>query len=150
MSQPHPERLRAIKTLPQLATYLREELDWPIESDDSEDITFDYDPADLGLDKDSAVRIREIKQLRPLTSSQPWGIFFISFEKKRLPVVVMRRILSALVLRKRTNKSERPAWRCQPSMNPVRRSFSSASVPRGRAGSAKRMMSGPMKLSAFA
>ena len=63
--------LRSIKTLPQLATYLRDELDWPIESDDTDDITFDYDPADLGLDKASAVRIKEIKQLRPLTGTQP-------------------------------------------------------------------------------
>lgn len=111
MSQPNLEHLRSIKSLPQLAAYLRDELDWPIESDDTDDITFDYDPADLGLDKASAVRIREIKQLRPLASSQPWGIFFISFEKKKLPVVVMRRILSALVLKKRTSKSERPAWK---------------------------------------
>lgn len=117
---PHPDiaRLRGIKTLPQLAAYLRNELDWPIDSDDVEDITFDYKAAELGLDDSTAVRIREIKQLRPLTGNQPWGIFFISFEKKRLPVVVMRRILRALVLRKReaankANKADRQAW--QPS-----------------------------------
>jgi len=72
---PSLERLRAIKNLPELATYLRDELDWPIESEDTEEITFDYDPADLGLDKETAVRIREIKQLRPLTGNQPWVSF---------------------------------------------------------------------------
>jgi hypothetical protein len=109
------ERLRGIKTLPQLASYLRDELDWPIESGDVEDITFEYVPAELGLDENTAVRIKEIKQLRPLTGNQPWGIFFINFEKKRLPVVVMRRILRALVLKKRdsANKADRQAW--QPS-----------------------------------
>ena len=109
------DRLRGIKTLPQLATYLRDELDWPIESEDIENISFDYTASELGLDEKTAVRIKEIKQLRPLTGSQPWGIFFINFEKKRLPVVVMRRILRALVLKKRAsaNKAERQAW--QPS-----------------------------------
>jgi hypothetical protein len=37
--------------------------------------------------------VREIKQIRPLASGQPWGIFWIEFENKRLPVVVMRHIL---------------------------------------------------------
>src|SRR5207244_3747465 len=54
----------------------------------------------------------EIKQLRPLTGNQPWGIFFVNFEKKRLPVMVMRRILRSLVFKKRTSsaKSDRQAW----------------------------------------
>lgn len=106
---PAIERLRGIKTLPQLLRYLRDELDWPIESEDADDVTFDYEASELGLDKDSAVRIKEIKQLRPLSGSQPWGIFFVNFEKKRLPVMVMRRILRSLVFKKRT-KSDRQAW----------------------------------------
>jgi hypothetical protein len=112
MSTPNIERLQSIKTLASLVTYLHDELDWPIEAGDVEDITFDYSPSELGIDEKSAVRIKEIKQLRPLTGNQPWGIFFVNFEKKRLPVVVMRLILRALVFKKRTsaNKSERQAW----------------------------------------
>jgi hypothetical protein len=112
MSPANLDRLRSIKTLPQLVAYLRDVLDWPIESDDTADITFDYTAAELGLDEKAAVRIKEIKQLRPLASGQPWGIFFINFEKKRLPVVAMRRILRALALRKResSNKAEAKAW----------------------------------------
>jgi hypothetical protein len=112
MSPANIDRLRSIKTLPQLVAYLRDVLDWPIESDDTEAITFDYTAAELGLDEKAAVQIKEIKQLRPLASGQPWGIFFINFEKKRLPVVAMRRILRALAMRKResANKSERQAW----------------------------------------
>ncbi len=107
-----PERLRAIKTLPQLLVYLRNELDWPIENEDVEDLTFDYQPGELGLDAATAVKIKEIKQLRPLTGQQPWGIFWVNFEKKRLPVVIMRRILRALVLKQRVaaNAAERKAW----------------------------------------
>jgi hypothetical protein len=45
-----------------------------------------------------AAKVRAIYQLRPLSSGQPWGIFFIEFEKKTLPMVVLRRILSHLVI----------------------------------------------------
>ena len=112
MATPAIERLREIKTLPQLVAYLRDELDWPISSNNTEDITFDYEASELGLDKETAVKIKEIKQLRPLTGNQPWGIFFVNFEKKRLPVMVMRRILRSLVFKKRTSpgKSDRQAW----------------------------------------
>lgn len=108
----HTERLRQIKTFPQLVKYLREELDWEIESDDFEELTFDYKPEELGLDPMQAAKVKQIKQLRPLVTNQPWGIFFVSFEPKRLPLVVLRRILNAMVVRKRAsaNKSERPAW----------------------------------------
>jgi hypothetical protein len=111
MSQPNLDRLRSIKTLPSLVAYLRDELDWPLESDDIEDISFDYTSAELGLAA-AAVRIKEIKQLRPLHGNQPWGIFWVNFEKKQLPVVVMRLILRALVLKKRaaSGQAERQAW----------------------------------------
>ena len=43
---------------------------------------------------------------------QPWGIFFVKFEPKRLPVVALRRILGQVALKKRAsaNRSERRAW----------------------------------------
>ena len=87
------ERLRSIKSFPSLVKYLRDELDWPVESEDVEDLSFDYQPEELGLDAKTAVKIKEIKQLRPFVSGQPWGIFFIGFEPKRLPIVALRRIL---------------------------------------------------------
>ncbi len=112
MSTVDVERLRSIKTFPSLVKYLRDELDWPIESDDFDELTFDYEAEELGLDSKTAVKIKEIKQLRPLASNQPWGIFFVNFEPKRLPVVVLRRILRSLVLKKRqsANKPQQAAW----------------------------------------
>jgi hypothetical protein len=106
------ERLRSIKTFPSLVKYLRDELDWPIESDDFEDLTFDYEPEELGIDVKTAAKIEAIKQLRPLVTNQPWGIFFIKFEPKRLPVVALRKILSQLVIKKRASsrKADQPAW----------------------------------------
>jgi len=106
------ERLRSIKSFPSLVKYLRDELEWPIDSDDFDELTFDYEPEELGLDAKTAVKIKDIKQLRPLASNQPWGIFFVNFEPKRLPVVVLRRILRSLVLKKRqsANKPQQAAW----------------------------------------
>src|SRR5438552_2010165 len=112
MSSAVVERLRAVKTFPSLVKYLRDELDWPIESDNFDELTFDYQPEELGLDSATAVKIKEIKQLRPLSANQPWGIFFINFEPKQLPVVVLRRILRALVIKKRqsASKSHQATW----------------------------------------
>ena len=104
--------LAEIRTFPQLIKYLREELDWPIASESFEELTFEYTPEELGIDSASAAKIQEIKRLRPLPAHQPWGIFFVKFEPKKLPVVALRRILSRVALKKRTsaNSSDRAAW----------------------------------------
>src|SRR4051812_32114760 len=106
------EQLRSIRSFPSLVKYLRDELGWPIESDDVEDLTFEYEPEELGLDKQTAVKIKEIKQLRPLADNQPWGIFYINFEPKRLPIVALRRILRSLVIKKRAsaNRAQQRMW----------------------------------------
>ena len=106
------DRLRSIKTLPSLVAYLRDELDWPIDADAIEDVTFDYDPTELGFLAATAVHIKEVKQLRPLHANQPWGVFWINFEKKRLPVVMLRRALGHLAVKKRAsaNKAMQRAW----------------------------------------
>ena len=109
---PEIERIKSIKSFPSLIKYLREELDWQIEDEDIEDLTFDYEPEELGLDKATAVKIKEIKQLRPMVSNQPWGIFYLSFEPKKLPIVALRRILRSLVIKKResANRSQMATW----------------------------------------
>ena len=112
MPTDHRERLARIRRFDQLIAYLRDELGWPIDSDDFEELTFEYTPEELGIDAKNAAKIQEIKRLRPLVPGQPWGIFFIKFEPKRLPVVALRRILGQVALKKRAsaNKSERQAW----------------------------------------
>lgn len=106
------EQLKSIKSFPSLVKYLRDELDWPIESDDVEELTFEYEPEELGLDKQTAVKVREIKQLRPLADNQPWGIFYINFEPKHLPIVALRRILRSLVVKKRASgdRAQQRVW----------------------------------------
>lgn len=109
---PYADQLRQIKRLDQLVAYLRDELGWPIGSDSVEEITYDYSLDELGLDAEHAAKIKEIKQLRPLAGGQPWGIFWVNFEKKRLPVVVLRRILANLVIKSRAGaqSADRPRW----------------------------------------
>ena len=106
------KRLARIRRFDQLVAYLRDGLGWPIDSDDFEELTFEYTPEELGIDAKNAAKIQEIKRLRPLVPGQPWGIFFVKFEPKRLPVVALRRILGQVALKKRAsaNKSERQAW----------------------------------------
>ncbi len=104
-----------IKNFDQLFPFLRNELDWPIEEDDFEidDLTFEYDAAkDLGLKDNDIDHIREIRQLRPLETDQPWGIFFVNFEDRKIPVGVLKRILGGLTLKKRqsNNKAEQKGW----------------------------------------
>lgn len=108
----HRERLRRIRRFDQLVRYLRDDLGWPIESDDFEDLTFDYTPEELGIDAKNAAKVQEIKRLRPLAPGQPWGVFFVKFAPKRLPVVALRRILRQVALKGRpsANTHERQAW----------------------------------------
>jgi len=94
-------RIKEIRSFPSMLKYLREELNWPIESTDVEELTFDYTPDELGFDKKMAVKVRSIKQLRPLVKDQPWGVFYVEFEPKRLPVGALRRLLRSLVIKKR-------------------------------------------------
>jgi predicted helicase len=105
--------LAGIRSRTQLVTYLRDQMGWPIEQDSFEDdLFFDFTPEELGIDPKTAAKIQEIKRLRPLSPNQPWGIFFIKFEPKKLPVAVLRRILGRVTLRKRAsaNSAERLAW----------------------------------------
>ena len=102
--------IQSIHDFPSLIRYLRKELGWPVDEEQVDDLTFEYTAAELGINERLAVKIREIKQLRPLTGNQPWGVFWIQFEQKRLPVVVMRRILSALVKKQRGGPAHHAVW----------------------------------------
>ena len=104
-------KLRTLTGFPGLVAYLRDELDWPIEVEDADEVAFDYDAAELGINPKYAVKIESIKQVRPLVDNQPWGIFYVEFESKRLPVVVLRRILRTLVPKSRRRDPDRPVWR---------------------------------------
>ena len=110
-----PANLRDIRAFPDLVRYLEDELDWPLREYGFDELTFEFTPAELGLKEEDAAPIKAIHQLRPLAAGQPWGIFFVEFENKKLPVVVLRRILSHLVIKKRAsaNKAKAPTWHAE-------------------------------------
>jgi hypothetical protein len=105
--------LRSIRTFKELTRYLEDELDWPLGEYEFEELTFTYEPSELGLKAEDAVKVKTIRQLRPFRTNQPWGIFFVEFEKKNLPIVVLRRILRHLVLKKRASANAADAKRWQ-------------------------------------
>lgn len=109
---PELQRLQEIKTLPSLLKYLKDDLNWPIGSEEVEDVTFNYDPAELGFDTLSTAKIEEVRQIRPLETNQAWGIFWVKFSKKKLPVQMLRRALANLVVKKRASgrNAEKAAW----------------------------------------
>ena len=112
MSSSAANKFRSIKDFPALVKYLGDELDWPIETDDFEEMTFEYSSAELGLDEQTAPKFVEIRRLRPLDKDQPWGIFFIRFDERKLPVVALRRLLGRLVRNKRSSSisGDRSSW----------------------------------------
>jgi hypothetical protein len=106
-----PGELREVRTLQQVVDFLSDELDWPLSSADLEDIVFEYTPEELGIPKDQVTKLISLRQMRPLVTNQPWGIFFIEFSGPKLPVTVLSRLLSALVTKKRAaGDGSRKTW----------------------------------------
>ena len=94
------QELRKVNDIESLMTYFSETLGWAIALDDYydiDDITYDFEAADLGLKEEAFAKIISLKQLRPLVDEQQWGIFFVEFESTRFEVSALRKILSGLV-----------------------------------------------------
>ncbi|MDA8732659.1 hypothetical protein N9M28_05010 [Luminiphilus sp.] len=106
------QKLQAIESFEGLVEYLGDELDWPVADLDFEDLIFQYTPEEIGLDEKSAAVVTDIKRLRPLDDDQPWGIFFLELEPKKLPVVALRRLLHKMTLKQRatSNAATQTAW----------------------------------------
>ncbi len=115
----HDESLRSIRTFAEVCDYFVDELGWPLDSsllDDAgrlEDITFDWEPSDLGIAPDRFKDLRRFQQMRPLTAGQPWGVFFLEFGGPRLPRTQIRRLLQGLVSRKHAPSLGHPTWRLE-------------------------------------
>jgi len=107
---PLADRLRQVHTIPALVQYLHDELGWPVNVEDWEDNLFDWQPDELNLKAEHEVKVKSIKQLRPLVSGQPWGIFFVEFNKGRLPITALRRVLNGLVPKGRATGGGHQTW----------------------------------------
>ena len=113
MAQTDHDRLRQVKTFPALVKYLQEELDWPIEADSFDDMTFEWTGEELRLSEDSQRQLDggSVRQLRSMRhQDQTWGIFFALFNQPRVYATALRSILRGLVPSGRRD-ARLPAWK---------------------------------------
>ena len=102
---------RKVHDLDSLVDFLRADLGWPIGVKDLEDATFDWEPEELGIARERVPHFRRLRELRPLTTRQPWGVFFIEFDGPRLPITPLKRLLRSLVTKKRSvGDGNRRTW----------------------------------------
>ena len=100
--------MRGIRTFAQVFQYLVDDQGWPLDladrlnDDDLTEVTYDWDPAELGIPAEQLKDLSRLQQMRPLTANQPWGVFFLEFRGPRLRYGPIRRLLRALVAKKRT------------------------------------------------
>ena len=111
------DRLRTVRTADGLLRYFIDELDWPLddeamlEDEDVDDLTFDWDLEELGVPRRTSARIERVRQVRPFTADQPWGIFFVDLAGERLLITRLRGILNALIRRRRAaGDIDRRSW----------------------------------------
>jgi hypothetical protein len=106
-------KLQQVKNFDKLLKYLESELGWPVEGREIDDIAFPFDlEADLGLDKNEVAKVRHVYRLKKMHKKQPFGIFFVDFEGKKMPVSVLKRILRNLALKRKANAkaADQLAW----------------------------------------
>ncbi|MBR5683232.1 MAG: N-6 DNA methylase [Ruminococcus sp.] len=104
--------IKNIKSIDDLIIYFTEELNWNIDLDDFDeidDITYDFDAADIGLKEEAFAKISSLRQLQPLCDEQKWGIFCVEFDSNKFEVSALRKILSGLIP-KRRNAAEHAVW----------------------------------------
>ena len=104
----HAETMRGIRTFAQVFQYLVDDQEWPVDladrlaEDDLTALTYDWDPDELGIPAEQLKDLKRLQQMRPLTANQPWGVFFLEFSGSRLRYGPVRRLLRALVTKKRS------------------------------------------------
>lgn len=106
--------IREVKNITDLIGYFSTNLGWDIDIDDFddiEDISYDFDAADIGLKEESFAKISSLRQLQNMVDGQQWGIFCIEFDSNKFEPSALKKILSGLIPRKR-NSADHAVW-CQ-------------------------------------
>jgi len=87
-----------------LILFLAEDCGWPLDEDQIDRSAWPVNNAALGLNDEVAVDSVEIYELRPLTTNQPWGVFFLAVKgTSKLSVTLLRKLLRGLVKKKRAS-----------------------------------------------
>jgi hypothetical protein len=106
------EAVRSVKDLDSLLALLRDELGWRLpDPPDWSELTFEWHAHELRVSESAAQRLKDGKvyQLRPLLAQQPWGIFFVIFDRPRISITTLRQTLRGLVSQRR-QASHLPSW----------------------------------------
>jgi hypothetical protein len=87
-----------------LIEFLAEDCGWPLEEEQIDRSAWPVNNAELGLNDEVAVDSVEIYELRPLTTHQPWGVFFVAVKgTSNLSMSLLRKLLRGLVKKKRAS-----------------------------------------------
>lgn len=97
-----------------LIDFLRDGLSWPLPEVahlQSDDVLIDWKPEELHLDPTKVAKLIDITQLPPLTANQSFGVFFLNFDGRNLPITAVRRLVHRLVSNKRgRGAGTHPTW----------------------------------------
>ena len=87
-----------------LIQFLAEDCGWPLDEIQIDRSAWPVNNSELGLNDSVSVDSVEIYELRPLTTNQPWGVFFVVLKgTHNLSMQLLRRILRGLVRKKRAS-----------------------------------------------
>jgi hypothetical protein len=104
--------VQGVRDFPSLLKLLGDELKWPIPDEPTvEDVTFDWNPGELRIQDSQAQRLKSgvVRQLRPLVSNQPFGIFHIEFTDAQVYRTALRHVVRGLVPTRRRDPALQ-AW----------------------------------------
>jgi len=102
--------LARISTLDELMDFLSNELKWPIDIEDRDRATYNFSPEELNVSKEVAEKLNSIRQLKPSSQGQPWGIFLIDLVGEKLSKKAINNLLDRLTAGSR-KRGATGAWK---------------------------------------
>ncbi len=106
------QAVRDTDSLESLLALLHDELGWPLPDQPQwDELTFEWQANELRVSESAAQRLKDgrVYQLRAFGEQQPWGIFFVIFDRPRISITTLRQILRGLVSTQR-QRSHLPTW----------------------------------------
>ena len=97
--------LNAARSVDGLLTLLVDGLGWPLPSHLDTIPLVHWAPEELHLKSQELGTLTSIQQVPKLTSSQPFGVFVLTFKGGRLPIGALRRVVNQLVRRQRVRSN---------------------------------------------
>lgn len=105
--------IRNVCNFETMLQYFGENLEWGIDTEDFsvDDYSYEVYSEDLGIKEEEFAKISFLYQMKPLTENMPFGVFAVTFESKKLEIAALKKILSKLIINKRSNPDPNyPKW----------------------------------------